>query len=362
MKTKKTTHSFFGIRLRDEATGRLFRFEHDLLTLVIVFAVVAFGVRYYLPRLDAAGLDSVTVSLSNETVNTDARVTVSFEVGNLSNGETIGIYLGEDTTGDEWQLDGITTSHISCSDNGAGETYTATAVNAASASVAMNVAFTATTVGAGATTVTCLIGDGGANNPNNPTVADGYSVAVATTEDAGAGIAYVGNANDVTVSVQLLSNLALTVNNADGTRCTTTAGVTSCNLGTVLTTTVAQGNYDVNVGTNASSGATLQLTSDGQLRNGANTIAAYVEDSGAISAGTEEYGIDLASDVGWTEQGNFTDDATAVPTSPTNVATTAAENDIAGADITVTHKVAIDSTVPAFLYSHIVTWTATGNF
>jgi hypothetical protein len=226
----------------------------------------------------------------------------------------------------------------------------------------MNVSFTATTVGSGATTVTCLIGDGGANNPNNPNSAGSFSVSVATTEDTGAGIAYVGNANDIAMSVNLLSNLSLRVDNADGARCSITSGITTCNLGTVLTTNVASGNYDLNVGTNATNGASLQIDSDGGLRNGVEFIAPYIEDSGAISAGTEEYGIDVAADVAWTKQGDFTDDASPVPTVATTVATTSAEINIAGNDVTITHKAAIDSTVAALSYNHVVTWTATANF
>ncbi len=121
---------------------------------------------------------------------------VAFEVGNLSSGESISISLGEDTTGDEWQANSITTFHISCSDNGTGETYTFSSVNVASAISSMGVIFTATTVDSGATTVACFIGNSGANNPDNPISADGFSVTVITTEDAGVGIVYVGNSNE----------------------------------------------------------------------------------------------------------------------------------------------------------------------
>ncbi len=349
--------------LPQKTRGSFYLTLHELIALSVFALLVFVSLRSYLPHLQAAGLDSITVTLlDSESVNTDSQVQVAFEVGNLSDGETIDIYLGEDTTGDEWQDDGITNAHISCSDDGAGEAYAGDAVNAATASDAMNVTFTATTVGAGATTVTCLIGDGDANNPNNPNAAYGFSVAVITSEDAGAGIAYVGNANDITVSVSMLSNLSLSIDNADGTYCTTVAGVTSCNLGVVLTTTVAQGSYDLNVGTNAQNGATLQINSSGALLNGAEDIAAYIEDSGAITAGTEEYGIDVAADAAWTKAGDFSDDATPVPAVETAIATTAGENDIAGDDLTITHKAAIDSTVLARTYSQIVTWTASASF
>lgn len=361
-KLKKKIIRIFPFTPASKSAGRFFEVMHVWISVFVFASILGIALHFYLPIVRAGGLDNVAVSLSSETVNADAQVTVSFEVGNLSNGEAISIYLGEDTTGDEWNADSITTSHISCSDNGTGETYTPVSVNAATASDPMNVSFTATTVGSGATTVTCLVGNGGANNPNNPGAAGSYSVSVATTDDNGAGIAYVGNANDITVSVNMLSNLSLRIDNADGTRCTTASGITTCNLGTVLTTTVATGNYDVNVGTNATNGASMQINSDGNIRNGVEFIAPYIEDSGTITAGTEEYGIDVSADAAWTKQGVFTDDASPVPAVATAVATTAGPINIAGNDVTITHKAAIDSTVVALSYSHVVTWTATANF
>ncbi|MBI5037578.1 MAG: hypothetical protein HZC01_02660 [Candidatus Kerfeldbacteria bacterium] len=330
-------------------------------TLVTLIAMLGVILVYPGTQVKAVGIDAVTASVpeGSDATGAAAAVTVTFESSVLSNGEVFTIYLGEDTTGDEWGLNAVATGDISCSDNGTGETYTVGSVNAASATLPMRTAITATTVGTGATTTTCVIGDG-TPNPTNPTVADGYSVAVVTSADSGAGIIYIGDANDVTVSVNVLPNLTLTIDNADGTNCTTSSGVTSCNLGTVLTTTVGQGNYDVNVGTNATSGATLQIAEDGNLRNGANEIADATEND-TIVAGTTDYGIAVASDGGWTEQGNFNDDDTPIPTGPATVATTAGAVAYTN-DVTVTHKVAVDSTVPALVYSHIVTWTATANF
>jgi hypothetical protein len=362
MKTKKTTKKFFCISKSKRHTAFFYREVHDAISLVSLVAITAVSIYFFLPQVRAAGLDSVTVSLSNETINADARVTVSFEVAGLSDGKDIKIYLGDNTGGDPWQRDGITTAHISCSDDGAGETYTPVAVNTATADTPMYAEWTATTVGAGATTVTCRIGNDGLNNPDNPASANGYSVAVITTDDSGAGIAYVGHSNDVNVAVAVLPNLSLTIGNADGTSCTTTGGITSCNLGTAQTTTVASGSYDVMVGTNAANGATISIEADGALRNGVDEIAGYVEDSGPITAGTNEYGMDLSADPTWNLLGDYADNASPIPTSFMNLATTAGAINIGGDNITVTHKAAIDSTVKALNYSQIVYWTAAANF
>ena len=114
--------------------------------------------------------------------------------------------------------------------------------------------------------------------------------------------------------------------------------------------------------TNAGSGATLQIREDGDLRNGSDVITDIVEDTGgAVTAGVTEYGISVVSDAGWTEAGNFTDDDTPIPAGPATVGTTAAPVAYTN-DVTVTHKAAVDSTVKALTYTHIVTWTATANF
>ena len=359
---KKIKVDFYLVKTGTLKRSRVF---NALQKTVAIFSLIALtfvwsGI-YQIQTVKAAGLDDVAITLSVETVSAASQVTVVFTFGTLGNGDSIDIYLGEDTGGDQWGLNSVTTADISCDDDGTGETYTIDSVAAATASLPLKVGITATTVGAGAAVVTCLVGDG-TPNPTNPSAADGYSVTVVTTSDSGAGIAYVGNANDVTVSVDVLPNLSLTIDNPDATNCTLASGVTTCNLGTVLTTTIATGNYDVNVGTNAANGATLQIAEDGNLRNGGNSITDFVEDSGTITAGTDEYGITVAADAAWTKAGIYTDDASPIATGPVTVATTSAPIDIAGNDITITHQVAIDSTVVGLTYSHIVTWTATANF
>jgi hypothetical protein len=107
----------------------------------------------------------------------------------------------------------------------------------------------------------------------------------------------------------------------------------------------------------------MYISEDGNLRNGADTVDDIVEDSGTVTAGAEEYGIAVAADAGiWTEQGNFTDDDTPIPAGPALVATSAGLTDIAGDDVTITHRAAISSATLPRTYSHIVTWTATADF
>jgi hypothetical protein len=272
----------------------------------------------------------------------------------------ISIYLGEATTGDEF-TDGDTDqtgADIACTQSGTA--FTTGAFAAAGATVPMLYSIEVDTVGAGTGAVSCTLGSGASDGPNNPAVADGYSVAVLTENDSGAGIAYVGNANDVTVSVIVMSNLALTIDGADGTNCLTASGVTSCNLGTALTTTVVDGYYDVNVGSNAGSGVTLSLAEDGNLKNNTDTINDVADN--AVTAGFEEYGVAATTSGTWEIDGTYLGIDAPVITGPDIVATTGGGIDIAGDDVNVVHKAAIASTTLAKSYSHTVTWTATANF
>jgi hypothetical protein len=334
--------------------------------LIVWFGVIALSASLMLVVFQSgrsAGIDDVTVTLGNDATGAASQVSVSFTFGTLVDTNTIKIYLGDTTTGgNNWGLNAVGTGDIACSDNGAGETYTVNSVTAASATTPLWTQITATTVGAGASAVTCTIGDG-APNPTNPGTAGAYSVAVVTTSDSGAGVAYVGNANDVTVSGVVLSNLTLNLDNPDATACTLSGVVVSCNLGTFTLADVNSGNYDVNVGTNAANGATLSISEDGRFRSGAINFTEVVENN-SVTAGVEGYGIAVAADgPTWTEQGDFTDDDTPIPQgAPVALAATAGPADKNGNDVTITHKGAISSTTAAAVYSHIVIWTATGNF
>lgn len=363
MKNKNQIHENYShfTHMGNLSNGRSFlrAVSKKLISIVSIIALVLVWGQLLPQPAKAVGIDNVTVTLSVETVGAASQVTVVFASTVLTDTEAFTIYLGEDTTGDEWGLNAVTTTDISCTDNGTGETYTVNSVTAASATLPMRTQITATTVGAGATLTTCLIGDG-TPNPTNPATADGYSVAVATAADSGAGIAYVGNANDITVSVTVLPNLSLTIDGADGSNCTTASGITTCNLGTVLTTTVATGSYDVNVGTNAGSGATMSIAEDGNMRNGANDINDVVEGN-TVTANTEGYGVAVVATANWSEQGDFTDDDTPIATGPTTVATSAGPIDYTD-ELAVTHRAAISAATLALTYSHIVTWTATANF
>jgi len=340
---------------------RFYFARERLVAMVCVITLVAMWTLYPLQAARAAGIDNVAVTLGSETTSAENQITVAFTPTTaMTAASTISIYLGESTAGDEFTDGDVDQDGTDIACTQTGSTFNGGAWTAATATVPMLYYIEVNTVGAGTGAVSCTLGSGASDGPNNPAVADGYSVAVTTENDSGAGIAYVGNANDVAVSVIVLSNLALTISDADGTDCLTTSGVTSCNLGTVLTTTVVDGYYDVNIGSNAASGVTLSVAENGNLRNNTDTINDVADN--AVTAGSEEYGVAVTTSGTWTIDGTYIGIDAPLITGPDIVATTAAGIDIAGDDINVVHKAAISSTTLALSYSHTVTWTAAANF
>lgn len=366
MKTKILRKKFFLIP-RDEKHSQFFYREvHDTLAMVILLMVTTLGVCFYLPRVHAAGINDVLASVPDGSDGTgiSAQVTITFGIsGILTNGDQFTIYLGDNSAaGHNWDLNSLTTDYTDCSaSGGGGGTYTDVSVLPATSSLPLRYTVTADAVGSG--TVICHIGDGGSNNPKNPDLAGSYNVAVATSNDSGAGTIYIGDTNDVGVSVNMLSNLALSISGADGTYCTTTSGVTTCNLGTALTTNVVSGYYDVHVGSNAASGVTLLLGEDHNLQDGGGTHD--IDDIGAhgtVAFGTEGYGIAATTAGTWSIDSSYTPGDNPIVTGPDVLATTIGPIDIIGNPVHIVHKVAIGSTTYAASYSHIATWTVSANF
>jgi hypothetical protein len=316
------------------------------LLLILAFSTSSgYGCFGLLNKTEAAGIDNITVTLANETISTASQVDVAWTPATaLTNGDIISIYLGENTTGEEWVTTGVLASDLGCANTGG--TFSGTSVNAATASLPAYVVIGVTAAGTGGSPITCSIGN--VNDPTNPGVADGYEVAAVTNDDAGAGIAYVGNNNDVTVTAAVLPLLNLTI--SDNTM----------NLGTVLTTNVGTDNHTISVGTNATDGATVQIDADAALNNASDSWADVAENS-TVTAGTEGYGIAFTAGAGWTESGDFADDDTPIPLTASSLMTSAGAIDDSITS-TVTYRAAVSATTPTGVYNQIVTYTATANF
>jgi hypothetical protein len=342
---------------RGSCSSNRFFSRNKIVGIVAIIILIVVSISIYPPtkKAQAAGLSSVVTTLSSTVADAESKIGVVFTPGaQLTDNETILVYIGEASGDDPWTDDDVTidATDVTCAQgatNFDGKIQT-------DATATTPVTFGCTVNGAGeAGAVTVELGNGAGDDMYNPAGADIYTTVVVTTDDSGAGVVYVGDANKVDVSVTVLPNLSMLLDNA-GVGCSGTPVVT-CALGTVLTTTVVTGNYDINVGTNGT-GATVQIADDGDL----GTIDDFVEDSGVVTAGTEEYGLELSVDGAWALQGNYSDNDTPIAGGATDLAIIGAAIAEDGNDITVTHRVAVDSTTAAGSHSHTVTYTVTATF
>jgi len=357
-------------KVAGDIRNRLRRKQDALAAIIVLVAVVAVTVFRLTEPARSQGIDSVVTTLSTETAGAESKVTVVFTPQTaLAPGDVITVYLGEVGVGgggDPWVDTGGTISSVDVLCSQTDTTFVTPGGYVQTDATNTSPLIIGCTVnavnGGGNTALTISVGDGAGDDLNNPGGADGYSIAVTTNDDSGAGIAYVGHANDVTVTTNVLPNLSLTIDNADGSSCVTTTGVTACNLGTVTTAAVNEGYYDVNVGTNAATGASMYLEENTDLLSGLEDIDDVVENN-PVTLNVEGYGIEITTvDAPWGAIAPFDDNDTPITGAPADEVARSVVPVGYSDDVTVTHRVAVDSAVQALTYTHIVTWTGTANF
>jgi hypothetical protein len=251
----------------------------------------------------AASLSDITVNLESEAVNTAGDVTITFTTPTALTAPSIEIsYDGGSGAGD-WFEGGsaIVTADV---------TVTSTDTNldgTCSVPTSLNGYLRLDCTGDAALgdTITIVIGD--ANQLTTPDAAGNYNFSVtvdtnnAGNYDYGAGLAYVANANDVTVTAIVPPVLDLAIYEQNNNTLTN-----SCDLGVLSISTVKSCSYDLAGSTNAPTGLTVQtqgvLTSDWTTgsavlthSNGTDDINA-VAASGSVDAGSEEYGFAITDD------------------------------------------------------------------
>jgi hypothetical protein len=128
---------------------------------------------------------------------------------------------------------------------------------------------------------------------------------------------------------------------------------TSINLGNLSPTSVQTGTSTITTSTNAPFGYTTTIVEDGELRTSSNIDIDDVSD-GAVTAGSEEYGIALIG----TDR-TFVDER-AISTTPLSIASRS--NWKNNSQVTVTHRASVASNTLSGSYSHVVTYVSTGNF
>ena len=189
--------------------------------------------------------------------------------------------------------------------------------------------------------------------------------------DYGSALVYVGDDNDIAVTADVIAILSFALRNSADT-----SDTNACAIGTLNLTSVSTCAYRLKAATNAASGYTIQIDSDGDLRRSGSGNVADSEDldpipeGSTVSSGSEGYGIQFAggSCTGGsiTEEGDFNDDDTPIPMTATDLASCDGPNSPAGTDTTntalVTHRAAMDAGTLTGNYSQTVTYYVSATF
>ncbi|MCA9385642.1 hypothetical protein KC717_03265 [Candidatus Dojkabacteria bacterium] len=316
----------------------------------------------------AASLTDVSVALTNEAVSSTDNVVITFTPNTaITNGTILEVSYDTGITGGASLTDGdvdVTGTNITSS--------------AESGFVDGYFRSTLTTTGSVTTTVTITID--GANELTTPATSGNYNFSViadiggaGTTYDSGAGLAYVADDNDITVTavVPPVIDMELYQTGTD----TELTDPNTCALGVLSLNTVSSCDYDIGFGTNNTAGLTIQVTSDGDLDSGADTIDACTgtncDGLGAagVDAGQEEYGFrvsDTGAGCSASAAGSYGTADQAVPTTATNFVTTTATcagttlgNSAQHVEVTHSASMATDTVVGS--YNQEVTYTAFTN-
>lgn len=207
----------------------------------------------------------------------------------------------------------------------------------------------------------------------SPATAGNYVVvarAFSPTNEQKAGIAdflYVGGTNQININGTIDPTLSLAVVELGSDTATT-----SCPLGTLSIENIETCGYRTKVSTNADSGYTAYVRSNGAFTSGSHDLT-DVEAADDIDAGVEEYGIsssDTDADiientstqtcVQLDHQATYAMPADPLTISDQSVRTTAASID--SEYTTICHAAGISGYTPAGYYTQVVILTVVGNF
>lgn len=340
------------------------RKNKKFLSLLIIGGLLAVNLLVYQEQVNAAGVSVDVTAPSNAefAASTDTDVTFDYTTSatEFASADTITIVISpavasavSDCASPTLDLDGDTTN------DGAFGSFTTTG--------AVYTLTAATTTANTGDAEMCL-------NFQVDTVAGIYSIAVYddNDNDYGAALIYVGDDNDVTVTAQVQPTLSFAIRNSADT-----SDTNACDLGVLDTASVNTCLYRLKPATNAASGYTVQINSDGDLRiSGSGDVADALDidpvtENSTVGAGTEDYGIAFnggaATGGAITESGDFNDDDTPIPiSSATNLYTSNGPNNPGATDTTntalVTHRAAMDNDTETGNYSQTVTYYASATF
>ncbi len=217
-----------------------------------------------------------------------------------------------------------------------------------------------------------------------PATAGNYEVdAYDSLGGFGSAPIYVGSENQVNILATVDTVLTFVIRTSDDTADLGNVGGSSvgpnlCDLGSLSDSGVQECAYRLKVTTNATSGYTVNIKTDGSLRNTDDSeFIDNVTDDSLVTAGTEGYGISLVGGsctgdpFGLTELGTFAVDDSPTATGVTSGINTSlysctSGNNPSSPDTTntalVTHRAEADSGTPAGTYTQLVTYTVSASF
>ena len=134
---------------------------------------------------------------------------------------------------------------------------------------------------------------------------------------------------------------------------------TTMNLGTLTANAVGTDSHTLTVTTTNGTGYTMTIQANHKLRTAGGADIDDVAEDTQVTAGSEAYGIALVGGSDSTEEGDFNDDDTPVPTSAANILSSSAP--VTDEVSTVTYRAAIDSNTAAGDYGQTVTYSITAN-
>lgn len=198
-------------------------------------------------------------------------------------------------------------------------------------------------------------------------ISDGSTGKLGTPANTTTGLITITTNNGSTdvdtaqTAIDIIANDQVSVSATVPPSITFTLSANSINLGTLSTGAVANSTHTARTVTNAANGYVTYVYSDGNLRNGSNTIAAT---TGTLSAGTAGYGI-ATTDTGQT----ISNDAACGSAPYTVTSLTTSQQSIAGAasgpvdeTSTICYAAAIASDTVAGAYGQTVTFVTVGLF
>lgn len=186
----------------------------------------------------------------------------------------------------------------------------------------------------------------------------------------GGTLIYVGSANVVNVSATVNPVIAFQIVTTGNIN----TGTNTCALGTLSLASVNTCDYRLKITTNSSSGYTVTVTTDGDLRkSGSGDVADNLDidriASGTVTAGTEGYGVavtpgSVSGGGTITAQGAFATADTQLPFTGTSMLVSTSSNNpsINTYTPTITHRAAMDGDTSAGFYTQAVTYTVTASF